>query len=258
MISANETRLPIREGRHTGPTAGMGSGLMQANLVILDADHAIDFETFCHLNPRPCPLLAKTEIGDPRLPALGHEIDLRTDLPGYRIWRNGAVDEVVPDITELWKPRFVGFALGCSFGFEQALVEKGIELAYLSSGRNVAMYDTNIPLKRSGNFGGSMVVSMRFIAPADISRVVDICTSFPACHGAPIQIGNPGQLGIKDLSNPDYGDYMPGSGGDVPVFWACGVTPQAALVRARLPFAITHVPGKMLICDRPASSITTL
>ncbi|MGI9511196.1 MAG: putative hydro-lyase [Geminicoccaceae bacterium] len=248
-------REAIRSGRFAEPTAGQAPGHMQANLVVLPERHAEDFEAFCACNPRPCPLLAASAPGDPRLPPLGSTIDIRTDLPGYRIWQDGVIAAEVTDIRNHWRDDFVAFALGCSFGFETALQENGIYLPHAANGINVAMYDTSLPLEPIGCFGGTMVVSMRLIPVTEVERVIKISKGFPDCHGGPVHIGDPCDIGIADLTCPDYGDYCPGPADAVPMFWACGVTPQAAIRRAALDVAITHQPGKMLICDIPAASL---
>ncbi|MGI9419496.1 MAG: putative hydro-lyase [Geminicoccaceae bacterium] len=247
-------REAIRAGRFTDPTAGQASGHMQANLVVLPKRYAEDFETFCTRNPRPCPLLAVSAPGDPRLPALGPDIDIRTDVPGYRIWEDGEVVAEVADIRDRWRDDFVAFALGCSFGFETALQENGIHLPHAAAGSNVAMYDTSLPLEPVGQFGGTMVVSMRLIPAAEVAKVTEISERFPHCHGGPVHVGDPQGIGIADLTRTDYGEYCPGPIDAVSMFWACGVTPQAAIRRAALDLAITHQPGKMLICDIPAES----
>lgn len=251
--AAQAARAAIRSGRHIGPTQGQAPGCMQANLAILPAAFASDFEDFCRSNPKPCPLLARSEPGDWRLPGLGDDIDLRADLPAYRVWRDGAVVAEPTQIADVWRDDLVSFALGCSFGFEAALQAAGVTLQHIEQGRNVAMYDTNLPLAARGPFGGQMVVSMRPIPERQVERVVEICAAHPSAHGAPVHVGDPSAIGVGDLADPDYGDAIALAAGDVPVFWACGVTPQAALRRAKLDFAVTHKPGSMLICDVPAA-----
>jgi uncharacterized protein YcsI (UPF0317 family) len=248
--SAADVRAACRAGRWTGPTSGAAPGHMQVNLAIVPRACADDFRRFCDANPKPCPLLAVSAPGEPRFPSLGADIDLRTDLPGYRVWQNGTAMEVA-DATEHWRDDLVAFALGCSFGFEAALTEAGFALPHVTAGRNVAMYDTQVPLTPAGPFGGNMVVSMRFIPEHRLAEAVAISGRFPQCHGAPVHVGDPSDIGIAALARPEYGDPPEGDG--VPVFWACGVTPQAALRRAGLPFAITHSPGRMLVCDVPAT-----
>lgn len=249
-LTAAEVRARIRVGDFSGTTAGLAPSRMQANLAIVPAEHADAFRAFCAKNPRPCPLLAVSEPGDPKLPALGADVDVRSDLSGYRVWRDGELFEERSDVADLWRDDLVAFALGCSFGFEAALLAAGVPLPHVASGRNVAMYDTSIALEAVGPFSGRMVASMRLIPEDRLDEVVEISTRFPHCHGAPVHIGDPSEIGVASLDRPDYGEAPLGTG--APVFWACGVTPQAALRRARLPFAITHSPGKMLVCDTPA------
>ena len=247
-----DVRLAARAGTITGPTAGRASGFVQGNLVILPADVAGDFASFCSRNPKPCPVIGMTERGVPRVPDLGADIDLRTDLPRYRVWRDGELAEEITDISRLWRDDLVGFVLGCSFTFEDALTAAGIPLKHLAAGTNVAMYRTNIACEPTGRFAGPLVVSMRPLGAADLARVTEITARFPLAHGAPIHAGTPEAIGISDLSSPDYGDPVDVAPDEVPVFWACGVTPQAAIVNARIPFAITHAPGCMLVTDRTA------
>lgn len=247
--SPAELRAAIREGRIQGHTAGLAQRHVQGNLVVLPASVAGDFLRFCQRNPKPCPLLAVGEPGDPSVPALGPGIDLRTDLPRYRVWRNGELDSEPTDITDLWQDDFVSFVIGCSFSFEQALMDEGIRLRHVEQGRNVAMYRTDRATEPAGPFRGPLVVTMRPLKAADAIRAVQITSRYPAVHGAPVHLGDPAGLGIDDLSRPHYGDAVEILPDDLPVFWACGVTPQAALVQARLPLAITHAPGAMLITD---------
>lgn len=244
-------RAEVRAGAFTGPTSASAPGRLQVNLAVLPEIQAAAFRAFCDANPKPCPLLAVSEVGAPHVPALGQGIDLLHDLPGYRVWQDGHIVDEPTDLTAHWRDDLVAFALGCSFGFDAALVAADLPLPHVTEGRNVAMYDTTIPLVERGPFGGSMVVSLRMIPPDRLDEAKAISGRFPQCHGTPVHIGDPGAIGITDLSRPDYGD--PPNGEGIPVFWACGVTPQAALRRAKLPFAITHSPGKMLVCDVPAS-----
>jgi len=189
------------------------------------------------------------EPGEPGLPAMGADIDIRHDLPRYRIWRHGEVVAEPTDIAALWHSDFVSFVLGCSFSFEQALLDEGIRLRHIDEGRNVAMFRTHIATEPAGPFAGPLVVTMRPLKAADAIRAVQITSRYPAVHGAPVHIGNPALIGIADLARPDYGDAVALHADELPVFWACGVTPQAALVQARLPLAITHAPGCMLVTD---------
>lgn len=242
-------RSRIRTGEFRGPTAGLAAGNVQANLVILPKGLAHDFLRFAQANPKPCPVLGVSEPGDPRLPSLGEDLDIRTDLPKYRVWRHGELVEEPDEIRHAWRDDLVSFALGCSFSFEQALAEEGIELRHIICGSNVPMYRTNIRCAAAGPFAGPLVVSMRPLRPADAIRAVQITSRFPSVHGAPVHLGLPEAIGIADLGRPDYGDSVPVRDGELPVFWACGVTPQVALAIARPPFAITHAPGHMLITD---------
>jgi uncharacterized protein YcsI (UPF0317 family) len=242
-------RRMIRQGGYRGSTAGFAPGYVQGNLAILPADLAADFHRFCQANPKPCPLLGVSGRGDPRFSSLGEDLDIRTDLPLYRVWRGGELVEEVADIRAHWRDDLVSFVIGCSFSFEQALIEDGIELRHVSSNRNVPMYRTSIPTVAAGPFQGPMVASMRPYRPADAIRAIQITSRFPRVHGAPVHFGDPGAIGIADLARPDYGDAVPIGPGEVPLFWACGVTPQVALEAARPALAITHAPGHMLITD---------
>jgi uncharacterized protein YcsI (UPF0317 family) len=243
-------RHDIRQGRFTGTTAGLAPGHIQGNIVILPAADADDFARFCAANHQACPLLAMSLPGDPALPMLGADIDMRHDLPGYRVFRNGTAEPECADIAHLWRNDLVTCVIGCSFTFESALIRAGIPLRHVSQGRNVAMYRTSRMTTPVGAFGGPMVVSMRPLSPADAARAAEITEHFPDMHGAPIHQGDPEALGITDLMQPDFGDAVEIMPGEIPVFWACGVTSQVAVEAARLPFFIAHAPGKMLITDR--------
>jgi uncharacterized protein YcsI (UPF0317 family) len=256
-LSPIELRRKTRAGEHTGNTSGQAPGFVQCNIVILPADSAHDFLRFCQLNPKPCPLLAVGEPGNAALPTLG-EIDIRTDLPGYRVFRDGAVTEEVTNINALWRDDLVTFALGCSFSFEEALLADGLEVRNITQGVNVPMYRTNIDCAAAGPFAGKMVVSMRPFRARDAIRAIQICTRFPAVHGAPIHLGDPALIGIADLAQPDYGAAVHIDDMEIPLFWACGVTLQVALATARLPLAITHSPGCMLVTDVRNSQLAVL
>lgn len=251
-------RMAAREGRITGATTGLAPGIVQGNLAILPKDLAGDFLRFCHLNPKPCPVIGLTEPGSPHVPALGADLDLRTDLPRYRIWRHGELVAEPTDIADVWRDDLVAFVLGCSFSFEEALVEDGIPLRHVACGSNVAMYRSSIMTQPAGPFGGPMVVSMRPMTPAHAIRAVQITSRFPAVHGAPVHLGRPDLIGIADLSRPDYGDPVDIADDEIPVFWACGVTPQAVIAAAKPPFAITHAPGAMLVTDLRNSRLAAL
>src|SRR5215472_1246271 len=251
-------RLRIRAGDFSGNTAGLAAGNVQANLVILPKVLAHDFLRFAQANPKPCPVLAVSEAGDPSLPGLGEDLDVRSDLPRYRVWRRGELVEEPLDLFHVWRDDLVSFALGCSFSFEQALVEDGIELRHITCGSNVPMYRTNIPCTPAGHFAGPLVVSMRPLKPSDAIRAIQITSRFPSVHGAPVHIGLPEAIGIKDLAEPDYGDPVPIESGELPVFWACGVTPQAVIARVRPDFCVTHAPGSMLITDLRNTALASL
>ncbi|MCT7662170.1 putative hydro-lyase [Mycobacterium deserti] len=248
--SAVAARTRIRAGRHAGPTSGLAPGFAQANLVVLAADEALDFLRFCVRNPRSCPLLEVTDIGSPHPVALAADADLRTDLPRYRVFRDGELVDEPTDVTRYWREDLVGFLLGCSFTFEWALAAAGLPLAHQAQGVNVPMYLTSRRCVPAGPFAGPLVVSMRPFAPEDIPRAAAVAARFPAMHGAPVHIGDPAALGIADLSAPDFGDPVRIGPGEVPVFWACGVTPQAVALESRPGLAIFHAPGHMFITDR--------
>ena len=242
-------RARIRAGDIGGHTSGLAGDLVQANLVVLPQRDAADFLLYCQRNPRPCPLLAVTEAGEPQVPALGHGIDLRTDLPRYRVWRHGELVDSPTDIAALWREDLVSFLIGCSFSFESALVAAGVRLRHQELGTNVPMYRTNIATQAAGRFAGPLVVSMRPMQAADAIRAVQVTSRFPSVHGAPVHLGDPALIGIASLAEPEYGDAIVLEPGELPVFWACGVTPQAAVAEARLEFCITHAPGSMLVTD---------
>ena len=241
-------RRRCRDGAFTGQTSGIAPGHVQANLMIVPRDAAFDFLLFCQRNPKPCPLVEVLEAGVHE-PSIAPGADLRRDLPGYRVYRDGVLVDEPTDIVASWRDDLVSFLIGCSFTFEAALVEAGIPLRHIEQGRNVAMYRSAIACRPAGIFHGPMVVSMRPIAAGDVSRAVEVTARYPEVHGAPIHVGSPDTLGIADLGRPDYGDAVAIRDGELPVFWACGVTPQAVAVAARLPFCITHAPGKMFVTD---------
>ena len=250
LSTGRAARLAIRRNQHAGPTSGLAPGFVQANLAILPQALAPDFLQFCHRNPKPCPLLGISAPGDPRIPALADDLDIRTDLPRYRVWRDGALVDEPSDIGKWWRDDLVTFAIGCSFSFEQALLEAGIELRHMTCDCTVPMYRTSVETAAAGPFHGPLVVSMRPMKPADAIRAIQITTRFPSVHGAPVHIGKPESIGIKDLARPDWGDAVPVHDDELPVFWACGVTPQSVIMEARPDFCITHYPGAMLVTDR--------
>ena len=247
---ARTARLAIRAGAWRSHTSGLAPAHVQGNVVILPQALASDFLRFCQRNPKPCPLLAVSEPGDPSLPTLGVDIDIRSDVPRYRVWRDGKLIDEPADIAALWQGDLVSFVLGCSFSFEHALLDAGIELRHVREGKNVAMYRTNIATAPAGPFRGPLVVSMRPMKAADAIRAVQITARVPAVHGAPVHLGDPALIGIADIARPHFGDPVAIEPDELPVFWACGVTPQAAVMEARPALCITHAPGYMLITDR--------
>ena len=249
LASVADARSAIRRGTWTAHTSGLADRHVQGNVVILPRALADDFLRFCQRNPKPCPVLAISEPGDPRLPTLGADIDIRSDVPRYRVWRHGELVDEPTDVSALWRDDLVSFVLGCSFSFEQALMDEGLALRHVQQGRNVAMYRTNIPTVAAGPFHGPLVVSMRPLRAAAAIRAIQITSRFPGVHGAPVHLGDPALIGIADIGRPDYGDAVEVRPDELPVFWACGVTPQAAITQARPEFCITHAPGAMLITD---------
>lgn len=245
-------RSAIRCGSYASHTAGLGANLLQANVVILPADHALDFFRYCQRNPKPCPLVGVSDTGDPMMRTLGGDIDIRSDVPRYNVYRDGVLESSPTDISDLWQNDFVAFALGCSFTFEEAMMAEGIPLPHIEQDKTVSMYRTNIETQAAGPFSGPMVVSMRPLSTADAIRAAAITARFPHAHGAPVHMGDPAEIGIDDISAPHWGDPVAIEDGQVPVFWACGVTPQAALTAAKPALCITHAPGRMLITDIPS------
>ena len=247
--SLAQARTAIRAGSWVSHTSGVADDHVQGNVVILPQALAGDFLRYCQRNPKPCPVLAVSEPGEPMLAQLGADIDIRTDVPRYRVWRRGEIVDEPSDVRSYWRDDLVSFVIGCSFSFEQALLEAGLTLRHVSQGKNVAMYRTDIATEPAGPFRGPMVVSMRPMRAAAAIRSIQITSRFPNVHGAPVHIGDPALIGIGDLGRPDYGDAVEVLADELPVFWACGVTPQAAIAQARPDFCITHAPGAMLITD---------
>lgn len=245
----NEVRRAIRAGRYIGHTAGLAEGHLQANLAILPESLALDFFRFCQRNPKPCPLVGVSDTGDPMMRTMGRDIDVRIDAPAYAVYRDDAMPDFVPDIRDFWSKDHVAFALGCSFTFERALTEAGVAMRHIEMDRTVPMFISGLDTVPAGPFGGGMVVSMRPISENQVDRVREICAEFPHAHGAPVHAGDPAAIGILDIGRPDYGEPVPVKPGEVPVFWACGVTPQNAIRRAAPDLFIAHRPGCMLIAD---------
>ncbi|MEH6633286.1 MAG: putative hydro-lyase [Halopseudomonas aestusnigri] len=252
--SVETVRKAIRNGEYRGHTAGLGKGRLQCNLVILSEKYAIDFFRFCQRNPKPCPLVGVSETGNPMMKTLGADIDIRTDVPGYIVYREGLPVEEKYNIIDLWQDDFVAFALGCSFTFEHALMKNGIELRHIETNLTVPMYRTAIKLIQAGPFYGETVVSMRPIPKHDVEHVTAISRKYPYAHGAPIHVGNPEDIGIANIKSPDWGNAVDVREDEVPMFWACGVTPQNVLAHAKPTISITHKPGLMLITDVPENA----
>ncbi|MEX3009246.1 putative hydro-lyase [Hoeflea sp. TYP-13] len=248
-LPTQAVREIVRAGDYRGHTAGLAAGRLQANVVILPEGHAVDFMRFCQRNAKACPLVGVSDRASPMLHTLGSDIDIRTDVPSYRIYRHGVAEEEVTDIRDLWRDDLVAFALGCSFTFERALMDDGIRLQHIDRNFTVPMFKTSIPTEPAGPFSGGVVVSMRPIARADVERATSISARYPFAHGAPVHIGNPEAIGIVSLDQPDWGDACAIGEDEVPVFWACGVTPQNAVLNAKPEICITHTPGCMLITD---------
>lgn len=277
--SGEEVRLACRSGDLDGHTSGLAPGFAQANLVILPREQALDFLAFCVRNPKPCPLLEVTDAGVYEARSVAPGSDIRTDLPRYRVWRGGVCAEEVTDIKQFWpdgakgdtadhpdaRSDWVAFLLGCSFSFEEALLAAKLPVRHLQqeagrdaplpggqlavNPRNVPMYRTNIPTAPAGPFSGPLVVSMRPMTPEQALKAAEVTAQFPRVHGRCVFAGDPSLIGISDIGKPDYGDAVTIMPGEVPVFWACGVTPQAALVQAKVPIAITHAPGHMFVAS---------
>ncbi|AWL13112.1 UPF0317 protein [Saliniradius amylolyticus] len=259
QTSAAQVREQIRRGEITGNTSGLAPGFVQCNLVVLPADYANDFLRFCQRNPKPCPLIAMADKpGDFAVTDAGEGIDIRTDFPAYEVFEHGRHQQQITDLTALWRQDWVSFLLGCSFSFEEALLDNQLEVRNITEGVNVPMYKTNLPCQSAGPFHGNMVVSMRPMKAADAIRAIQICSRFPQVHGAPVHLGDPTLIGINDLQQPDYGDAVTIGDDELPVFWACGVTPQLAIQNAKPPVCITHSPGCMLITDLRNSQLSML
>ncbi|MCC5450784.1 putative hydro-lyase [Rheinheimera sp. UJ51] len=259
QLSPLQIRQQCRSGAFSRNTSGLAPGFVQANMAIIPAAYAADFLQFCHFNPKPCPLLGMAATpGAIDMPQLAANLDIRSDLPRYRLFRHGEFTEEVTDLGAVWRDDLVTFLIGCSFSFEEALLADGLEVRNITEQKNVPMYKTNIPCQSAGVFSSNMVVSMRPMQPAAAIRAIQICSRFPQVHGAPVHFGDPARIGIQNINQPDYGDAVSIKEGEVPVFWACGVTPQLAIAQAKLDFCISHAPGHMLITDLPNSKLAVL
>ena len=255
-LSSRAIRKKIRCELYNNHTSGLASDKLQANIVILPNEYANDFYNFCKLNPKACPLVGQTKLNNPYFEALGNDIDIRHDVPLYNVYKNGRLVSTVKNIKEYWNDNLIAFAIGCSFSFEDALINSGLEIDHIKNNKVVPMYRTNIKNCKSGPFKSEMVVSMRIFHKKNLTKVNQISGNFSFAHGKPIHVGNPIEIGIKNILNPDWGD-SPREKDDEEeyIFWACGVTPQNAIIKAKIPFCITHTPGHMLITDISESSL---
>ena len=247
----HEVRRQIRQGKLVRPTCGLAPGFTQANLAVLPKEYAFDFLLFCQRNPKPCPVLEVLEPGKHEPVLTAPTADIRVDISLYRVYTNGKFTAEVKDIKEYWNSELVSFLLGCSFTFETALIRAGISMRHIDEGKgkNVPMYVTNVPTVPAGIFWGPLVGSMRPIPRDKVVKTIQITSRYPGVHGAPVHIGEPERIGITDLSKPDYGDPSVIKENEVPVFWACGVTPQAVALKSKPSLMITHSPGHMFITD---------
>ena len=249
-LSSKEIRKKIRLELYNNHTSGLAADKLQANIVILPSEYENDFYKFCNSNPKACPLVGQTKLNHPYFDTLGDDIDIRSDVPLYNVYKNGDLVTSVRNIKKYWNNSFIAFAIGCSFSFEDALLNAGLEIDHITNNKVVPMYRTNIKNKKSGPFNSKMVVSMRIFNQKDIDKIKQISGKFSFAHGEPVHIGDPNKIGIDNILNPDWGD-TPRKKNDEEeyIFWACGVTPQNAIIEARIPFCITHTPGHMLITD---------
>ena len=255
-LSSKEIRKKIRLELYNNHTSGLAADKLQANIVILPSEYENDFYKFCNSNPKACPLVGQTKLNNPYFDTLGDDIDIRSDVPLYNVYKNGDLVTTVRNIKKYWNDSFIAFAIGCSFSFEDALLNAGLEIDHITNNKVVPMYRTNIKNKKSGPFNSKMVVSMRIFNQKDIDKIKQISGNFSFAHGEPVHIGDPNKIGINNILNPDWGD-TPRKKNDEEeyIFWACGVTPQNAIIEARIPFCITHTPGHMLITDISEKSL---
>jgi uncharacterized protein YcsI (UPF0317 family) len=248
--TAEQVRQKIRDGLTDAPTTGLAPGHVQANLAIVTKDLAYDFLLFAQRNPKPCPILDVTDAGSPVPRLMAPGADIRYDLPRYFVYKIGVKVDELKNLEKSWREDFVAFLIGCSFSFETAMLNAGLPVRHIEEKRNVPMYMTNIPCVPAGAFHGNMVCSMRPLQPADAIRAVKVTARFPSVHGSPVHLGDPGTIGVKDINKPEFGDPPVIKEGEIPVFWACGVTPQAVAMASKPPVMITHAPGYMFICDK--------
>ena len=258
MNEAAKVRAQIRAGKLSSPTAGLALGHVQANLAIVTRDLAYDFLLFSQRNPKACPILDVTDVGSPVPKLMAPDADIRYDLPKYFVYKDGVKTDELTNIEKIWQDDFVAFLIGCSFSFETAMLNAGLPVRHIEENRNVPMYITNIDCIPAGKFHGQMVCSMRPLKPKDAIRAVQVTSRFPAVHGAPVHIGSPEDIGIKDIMKPDFGDQPVIKESEIPMFWACGVTPQAVAMASKPPVMITHAPGHMFICDKKDEDFSIL
>ena len=258
MLDAQGLREAVRAGDHTGPTASLCPGYTQANLVALPEADAFDFLRFCVANPKPCPVLDVTDSGSPEPKQMAPGADLRTDVPRYRIWQAGELVDEPEDAREVWRDDLVAFLIGCSFTFERALLAEGLPIRHIEQDVNVPMYRTSVDCIPAGRFSGPLVVSMRPMTPEQAIRATQITSRYGPVHGGPVHVGDPEAIGIADLGAPDYGDPVEVRDDELPVFWACGVTPQAVAAASRPELMITHAPGHMFVTDARDDTMATL
>lgn len=257
-MDSQQIRAQCRSGQFTGPTPGYAPGYIQANMVILPADLALDFWLFCQRNPKPCPILDVCDRGNPHPPLIAPHADVRTDLPRYRLFEQGEFIQELTDISHLWQDDWVTFLVGCSFSFEAAMERTHLPVRHIEEGKNVPMYRTNLPCIPGGRFHGNLVVSMRPLTPAQAITAIEVTSPFTKAHGAPIHLGDPNAIGIQDINQPDFGDRVTINPGEIPVFWACGVTTQLAVANAKPAIAISHAPGCMFVSDLKEEDVTRL
>jgi len=256
MKNLNSIRTSIRNSEYLGCTSGLAPNLVQGNLVIMEESYANEFIQYCRQNPKPCPVIGVSKAGDVSIPELCDDLDIRVDVPEYCIFQNGELKGSVPHIKGYWNENMVSIVLGCSFSFEDALIQAGLNVRNIDMGVNVSMFETNVATQATENFSGNMVVSMRPYKQSQIEQVVETTEPFTMAHGAPVHIGNPEGIGVTELNNPQYGSPVTIKEDEIPVFWGCGVTTQKAIEQAQLPLVITHAPGKMLITDRTYSELS--
>lgn len=256
-LHPQELRKIVREGRWTGGTEGLARGFAQANLIILPKEVALDFLIFCQRNPKPCPIVEVTDPGSPMITQVANA-DLRTDLPRYSVYKEGQLVDQPSDITSYWRDDLVGFLIGCSYSFEQALLNAGIPLRHQQENKIVSVYTTNVPCVPAGRFAGPMVVSMRPVKREQLVRAVQVTSRFPATHGAPVHIGDPSLIGV-DLGKTDFDTgVFELAEDDVPVFWGCGGTPQAVALASKIDFMITHKVGHLFVTDKLSEEIAAI